>query len=1017
MKDPVKRLKLTIAVAAALLLLYSVIMLFMERRQYHELIMKDTANKAEAVRGMVEGYGGTADEIGRGFLADENARVRLMAIGLRDQVTDGTFSGNRLTEDSMVVRVQDGTLELPAEAEGLFPDLLPDMITDEYQQARVEYHAASASGAARDQVTEVFLTSGRIAEEWYCVSWVPIEAYDDYIRSHLSEEHLPEILDTVDDIELFMVAAEPDGPAASGKDSGTLLHKTKGLSKYNSLEDLGITREDLKAETFTIQTGREDTYLCSPIRVENLGYTLVCCNSVKGEKAAFLGDVIDLILFAAIMLAGLITWCYSVQWLARREELTEEERQKYSPGTVKKRTTILTLMGALAVTLFAFTIVMVQYLFQENRIGSNMLDIFCVQLEDARNNTPGVYALETERYTELGKTVSSMLTEDPSLLKRESLSEIAEAVSAEYLILYDARGRETACSRQYTGFVLPEDPEDPFSDFRRLLKGIPVIIHPPEKDMITGEKRSFVGIRYDIPGEKESFGALLIALPSRDQLQAEENEGAVQLVKQKVYWRMQEGNRMIMEIDPETGTVVSCSKAAFNGADSAGLGIKAGELKDRHMGFYYVDDEWYFGVSGLSGDHIWYYLTDSTSMSRTGLFFALVSGLLLLIVLALTAGCGLKEYTEGNYERYAARMTEKSEAYLRRIEQRGPSLYSLARGWRNMRPEMKTKTIVQILTGILLGIMILATLLNSPLARHSVLSFVIRGNWTKGLNFPSVIAAVVIICLEYVAYLALKVIFSMLNSLTDRKGETVFRLVRSFCNYAIFIGAVCLALSYLGIDAVTLLASVGILSLAISLGAKDIVADILAGLSIVFEKTYNVGDIVQIGDFKGTVIEIGVRSTKLVNKTNDIKTISNHEISNIINYSKLTSIYKTRISVPVTVSVVEMKELFEKELPLVREINPYIISGPTFDGIEEFIDDKMIISFSVEGPEEHMGKIRRDLHQALQSMAERNLLRYARSDITINVEGGSVKDDSDDHKKRQRRRRASREKQDDNTDL
>ena len=64
-----------------------------------------------------------------------------------------------------------------------------------------------------------------------------------------------------------------------------------------------------------------------------------------------------------------------------------------------------------------------------------------------------------------------------------------------------------------------------------------------------------------------------------------------------------------------------------------------------------------------------------------------------------------------------------------------------------------------------------------------------------------------------------------------------------------------------------------------------------------------------------------------------------------------------------------------------------------------------------------MGKIRRDLHQALQSMAERNLLRYARSDITINVEGGSVKDDSDDHKKRQRRRRASREKQDDNTDL
>ena len=63
------------------------------------------------------------------------------------------------------------------------------------------------------------------------------------------------------------------------------------------------------------------------------------------------------------------------------------------------------------------------------------------------------------------------------------------------------------------------------------------------------------------------------------------------------------------------------------------------------------------GVSGLSGDHIWFYLTDSTDMSRSGLFFAIISGLLALIIFGLTAGFGLKEYTEENYERYAARMT------------------------------------------------------------------------------------------------------------------------------------------------------------------------------------------------------------------------------------------------------------------------------------------------------------------------------------------------------------------------
>ena len=184
-------------------------------------------------------------------------------------------------------------------------------------------------------------------------------------------------------------------------------------------------------------------------------------------------------------------------------------------------------------------------------------------------------------------------------------------------------------------------------------------------------------------------------------------------------------------------------------------------------------------------------------------------------------------------------------------------------------------------------------------------------------------------------------------------------------------------MSYLGIDTATLLASIGLFSLAISLGAKDVVADILAGLCIVFEKSYNVGDSIQVGDFKGTVMEIGVRSTKLVNSTHNIKIINNHEIGSIINYSKLTTVYKARISIPVTVSVDALQDLFEKELPLIREINPHIISGPKFEGIEEFEDDRMIICFSVEGPEEYMGSIKRDLHQALQSMAERGLLRYA----------------------------------------
>ena len=86
MKDPVKRLKQTIAVAIAFLIIYTAIMLTISQRHYEDLIVLDSVNKTEAVRGMAEGYGKTAEEIGKGFFEDENAKARLMTIMLSTRI-------------------------------------------------------------------------------------------------------------------------------------------------------------------------------------------------------------------------------------------------------------------------------------------------------------------------------------------------------------------------------------------------------------------------------------------------------------------------------------------------------------------------------------------------------------------------------------------------------------------------------------------------------------------------------------------------------------------------------------------------------------------------------------------------------------------------------------------------------------------------------------------------------------------------------------------------------------------
>lgn len=284
----------------------------------------------------------------------------------------------------MVVLVRDGKIELPSEAEGFFSALTPEMITSEYAHTRTAMN--TASGAGPQGTGEVILTSGRIAGDWYYVSWVPVEEYEEYIASKAAE--------------------------------GTILHRTGGLSKYSSIEELGITREDLQKDFFTISTGKKKKYFCIPVSVEALGRIFVCCNSVEGMNAAFLGDTFTQIMIVVAMLTGLVTWCFSVQWLVGGES-TKEQKKRYTPEAVKKRTTRLTIMSMAVVTFFAFLTVMMQCMYQEYRIGISALSLLRLQAEKAENEEYYEDVPETERYEHLGRTHIRSVILSRSAISRE----------------------------------------------------------------------------------------------------------------------------------------------------------------------------------------------------------------------------------------------------------------------------------------------------------------------------------------------------------------------------------------------------------------------------------------------------------------------------------------------------------------------------------------------------------------------------------------------------------------------
>ena len=88
-----------------------------------------------------------------------------------------------------------------------------------------------------------------------------------------------------------------------------------------------------------------------------------------------------------------------------------------------------------------------------------------------------------------------------------------------------------------------------------------------------------------------------------------------------------------------------------------------------------------------------------------------------------------------------------------------------------------------------------------------------------------------------------------------------------------------------GVDTTSIIASIGVFAAVIGLAFQDILKDLLAGISIIFDNKFAVGDTVEINGFSGTVIQLGLRTTKIKSFTGEIKSIGNSSFNEVINYS------------------------------------------------------------------------------------------------------------------------------------
>ena len=304
--------------------------------------------------------------------------------------------------------------------------------------------------------------------------------------------------------------------------------------------------------------------------------------------------------------------------------------------------------------------------------------------------------------------------------------------------------------------------------------------------------------------------------------------------------------------------------------------------------------------------------------------------------------------------------------------------------WNEKSPEQKLLVLFSVLGGILMFYVIIAILgVDLFFNSDSIVKYILSGDWDRGPNVFAYSACFMVLVFTAVIVSLFKIPVRVLSSLVGARGETIGHLLISVVKYGGALGALFYCLYLLGIDSSSLLASAGLLSLVIGLGAQSLIKDILAGIFIVFEGEFRVGDIVTISGYRGTVMDIGLRTTKVMGVDGNIKIYNNSEISGVLNMTKEASVAISNISVEYGQDIDYVEAVLKRDLPALKEKNPQILDGPVYRGVSTLGESGVELIITCTCNEADIKDVVRYMNKEILQIFYRNGINVPFPNITL----------------------------------
>ena len=208
-----------------------------------------------------------------------------------------------------------------------------------------------------------------------------------------------------------------------------------------------------------------------------------------------------------------------------------------------------------------------------------------------------------------------------------------------------------------------------------------------------------------------------------------------------------------------------------------------------------------------------------------------------------------------------------------------------------------------------------------------------------------------------------------LKNKNKKRVNTTLSLINNCLKYIIIFLTILILLNSFGINVSSILAGLGIVAAVLTLAFQDLAKDFIAGISIVMEDQFEIGDNVMINGFRGDVIEMGLKTTRIKDYKGAVQIISNHMITEVTNYSLNPSLAEVTISVDSDNNLDKVEKIIRKTMDTIDKTYDFLKGNTELWGVEMLEQNAVTYKLAVKtktGKDFDVQiKMRKDLQDAL----------------------------------------------------